>query len=204
MNDNSKNASISTLIIMVLKDIRNERGVHQGHMAKAIGKSPSAWSKIENGQSPMTAEAMIGACWALQLYPSYIMTLVERITSIFNAQGYYFHTTPLEEEEDVLLPLIMKYFSSPGYEVLKNNIYSRISITNAYLATTPEINPQSTPTIIRYCCESNFRQWVDDGAEGWSPVPLQPGSGLPGMTASPPLEELVTTYDPSSNKPFKF
>lgn len=202
MNENSKNASICTLILMVLKDVRNERGVHQGHMANAIGKTPSAWSKIENGQSPMSAEAMIGACWALQLAPSYVMALIEKITSIFNAQGYYFHTTPLEEEEDVLLPLVLKYFSSPGYEVLKKNIFSRISITNAYLATTPEINPHSTPTIIRYCCESDFRQWVDDGAEGWSPVPLQPGAGLPGISVGPSLEEFVTTYVPGPIKPF--
>ncbi|MCU1791096.1 XRE family transcriptional regulator [Pectobacterium polaris] len=184
MSDNSKNANISTLILMVLKDIRNERGVHQGHLAKSVGKSPSAWSKIENGQSQLTADVMIGACWALQLYPSYIMSIIERMTPMFNNNGYYFHTTGLEEGEDELLPLVISYFTSKGYEAMKANPFSRISITNIFNGTSIE----TTPTIIRYCCEPSFRDWIDEGAKIGQSAFINPGIGLSGLTTSAPID----------------
>lgn len=68
-------------------------------------------------------------------------------------------------------------------------------------------NGQSAPAIpnfpvaIDYPAALALRQ-IHDGAQGRSPVLLQPGSGLSGITVSPLLEELVTAYDLSSNKPF--
>lgn len=160
MSTNSKNSRFSTLMLMVLKEIRLERGVHQGLLAQAAGKSPSAWTKIENGQSPLTLDVMFGACAALQLQPSYAMTLVERLVNAFNSQGYYFHSENIESSEDELLPLMIQYFNSKGYEALKNRFFERTSIT----ALGNPFSPGSIPTIIEYCCDPNKRTWIDDGA----------------------------------------
>lgn len=161
MNELSKNSNFSTLILTVLKDIRNERGVHQGYMAQMVGKSPSAWSKIEGGQSPLTTDVMLGACWALQLQPSYVMTVVERIVPMLNGHGFYFHVSDLADEEDALKPLVNAYFASKGFEAIKSRPYDRVSVT----AVGNMFIPDAIPTVVRYCCEPAFRDWFDNGAE---------------------------------------
>jgi transcriptional regulator with XRE-family HTH domain len=160
MNENTLNSSFSTLLLLVLKEIRLERGVHQGHLAQHIGKTPSAWTKIENGQSPLTTDALFGACAALQIQPSYVHTLVERLVPIFNNAGCYFQTSMLGEAEDDLLKLVLKYFNSPGYEALRSRPSDRVSIT----AVGNLFSPNIIPTVVCYCCYPNFREWVDNGA----------------------------------------
>lgn len=55
-----RNSNFSTLVLLTLKDYRLERNIHQGLLAQAIGKTPSAWTKIENGQSPLTVDGLMG------------------------------------------------------------------------------------------------------------------------------------------------
>lgn len=156
------NSSFSTLLLLVLKEIRLERGVHQGHVAQHAGKTPNAWTKIENGQSPLTTDALFGACAALQIQPSYVLTLVERIVPLFNnAVGCYFQTSALGEAEDDLLRLVLNYFNSPGYETLRSRPFGRISVTSVGNLFSPNV----IPTVVRYCCEPDFREWIDKGAQ---------------------------------------
>lgn len=160
MNDLTLNSSFSTLILLVLKEIRLERGVHQGHVAQLSSKTPSAWTKIENGQSPLTTDALFGACVALTIQPSYVMTLVERLVPVFNSAGCYFQTSAIGEAEDDLLKLMLKYFNSSGYDALRSRPLERVSVTNVGNLFSPNL----IPTVVRYCCEPNFREWVDLGA----------------------------------------
>jgi transcriptional regulator with XRE-family HTH domain len=160
MDENSLNSSFSTLLLLVLKDIRLERGVHQGVVAQQAGKTPNAWTKIENGQSPLTTDAFFGACYGLQLQPSYVLSLVERLVPIFNNFGCYFQATTLGEAEDDLLKLMLKYFNSVGYEALKSRPTERVSVTSVGNL----FHPNPIPTIVRYCCELDFREWFDKGA----------------------------------------
>ena len=44
------NSNLSTLFLMTLKDIRLERGVHQGVISQQVGKTPSAWTKVETAK----------------------------------------------------------------------------------------------------------------------------------------------------------
>ncbi|WP_035853751.1 helix-turn-helix domain-containing protein [Deefgea rivuli] len=161
MSEKSMNASFSTGLLLVIKEIRLERGIHQGLIAQYIGKTPNAWTKIENGQSTLTADALFGVCNALQIQPSYMLSLVERLVPIFNSSGWFFQNYSLEEGHDDLLKLMLTYFNSSGYEALKSRPYDRVSVTsigNLYL-------PSITPTIVRYCCESDFREWINNGAQ---------------------------------------
>lgn len=160
MDNDSKNGNFSTLMLFVLKDIRLERGVHQGYIAQVLGKTPGAWSKIENGQSPLTMDAMFAACSALQINPSYAMTIVEGLVKIFNQHGYYFQAGNLDENEDVLLALGLKFFNSKGYEAFRTRPYDKVSV----MAIGNPFNTTLVPTIVRYCTEPEFRKWMDDGA----------------------------------------
>lgn len=160
MHQNQLNSNYSTLVLLALKDLRLERNIHQGLLAQAVGKTPSAWTKIESGQSPLTVDGLLGACSALQLWPSYIMTIVERLAQLFNSQGFWFHTVSLGENEDDLLPLMLAYYSSSGYEALKSRPFERVSLS---VVGSP-FNQNAVPTVVRYCCEPGFRRWVDNGA----------------------------------------
>lgn len=170
MKENALNSSFSTLLLLVLKEIRLERGVHQGLLAQHVAKTPSAWTKIENGQSPLTTDALFGACAALQIQPSYVLTLVERLVPIFNNAGCYFHTSTLGDAEDDLLKLILKYFSSAGYEALRSRPFDRVSVTSVGNLFFPSV----IPTVVQYCCDPDFRKWVDNGAQ----KPMAEGSTI--------------------------
>lgn len=153
------NSSFSSLMLLILKDVRFERNIHQGVIAQHCGKTPSAWNKIESGQSPLTVDALFGACSALGMAPSYFMNVLERLVPMFNLCGYYFHSISITTEEDDLLPLITSYFNSSGYDALKGRFNTRVGV----MAVTGFL-PTPTPTIVQYCCDPAFRKWIDEGA----------------------------------------
>lgn len=161
MISTTKNSNYSTILLLIFKELRLERSVHQGHVAQMVGKSPSAWNKIENGQSPLSMDVFFGACSALQIYPSYAIGLAENLIKLFNQSGYYFQPGTLEDDEDDLLPLVISYFSSKGYDLLKADPSRRISITTAGNPFTPGMQP----TVLQYCFDANFRKWMDGGAQ---------------------------------------
>lgn len=146
-------------MLLVLKELRLERGIHQGQLAQAAGKSPNAWTKIENGQSPLTVDALFGACSAVRINPSQLILIAERLVPVFNAAGCYFHTA-IPAEEDELLSLVVRYFSSLGYENLRARFFERVSVSSFDSPFTP----LATPTVVRYCTEQSYRDWVDAGA----------------------------------------
>ncbi|WP_241623231.1 helix-turn-helix domain-containing protein [Rosenbergiella australiborealis] len=158
-DETAQSSNYSTIMLMVLKEIRLERGIHQGVLAQSAGKSASAWTKIENGQSPLSMDTMFAVCSSLQLLPSYVLTLTEKLISIFNYHGYYFQSGMVEESENELLKLMLKYFNSKGYEYLKTRPYDRVSITTVGYP----FGTNSDPTIVRYCYDQNFRNWIDNG-----------------------------------------
>ncbi|HFD4063011.1 TPA: helix-turn-helix transcriptional regulator [Vibrio parahaemolyticus] len=169
----NKNSNFSTLSVMVIKEIRLERGVHQGTIAAQVGKNPNAWTKIENGQTVLTLDVMIGACTALKIHPSYLIELTEKMIPMLNGAGFFFHNGSVGNDENDLLPLILDYFNSSGYENLKSRPFDRVSIQQL----SGPFGSTAVPTIVRYCCEPDFKEWVDNGAEGNMPlIPQRPGS----------------------------
>lgn len=155
------NSNFSTLHLLVLKELRFERNVHQGVISQVAGKSPSAWSKIESGQSALTVDAFFGACNALQMSPSGVLNIVERLVPMFNAHQVFFHATTLDGSEDGLLPLVLAYFNSKGFDTLRVNPFGgRTSVLNL---TNPFSVP-FVPTVVSYCTDEKFREWIDGGA----------------------------------------
>lgn len=180
-----RTSNYSTLFMLVLKDVRLERGIHQAHVAQAVGKTPSAWAKIESGQSPLNLDTFFGACVGLNVHPSQFMQLIERLIPIFNSYGWYFHTSDLAEGEDELLPLVQAYFASPGFEALKYRPMERLSI-QGFASTFSSLVP---PTAVAYCCSPDVKKWIDEGAK-------------PLTTAEPvPYLNLVTTTSVGHHNP---
>jgi len=179
VNEPQLNSCYSTMLLLTLKEIRLERNMHQGRLAEHTGKSPSAWTKIENGQTPLTTDALFGACSALMLQPSYLLNLVERLVPVFQSAGCHLHLSGLSEGEDDVLRLMLRYFSSPGYEFLRSNPfwpeYSRLSVTNIGLFG----NPYYFPTVVRYCCEPAFQKWLDEGLQGSGNAAAAPPAPAP-------------------------
>lgn len=74
--------------------------------------------------------------------------------------GFYFHSVSLGENEDELLPLMLAYYNSKGYETLKSRPFDQVSVS----AVGNPFSPAVIPTVVRYCCDLEFRKWIDDGA----------------------------------------
>lgn len=163
MIEQSKNSCFSTIHLMIIKELRLERGVHQGVLAQAAGKTPNAWTKIENGQSVLTVDALFGAFTALNITPVNFMSLVENLIPEFNRYGYYFFPGTISQDEDNLLPLMLRYFNSKGFEALRNRPFERVSISSMGFSFGGGI--PDTPTAVMYCCDEAYRNWVDNGAD---------------------------------------
>lgn len=162
-----KNTNYSTLTLMIIREFRVNKGVHQGLIADRIGKTPSAWTKIENGKSALTFDVLIGACSVLGIHPSQVTALMDKLIPKFTVSKFYFQVGTITEEEDDLLSLISQYFNSKGYQKLKegNNFeYTSIESFGSPFGFAAE------PTIVRYCCEPDYKEWIDGGAEGFSPI----------------------------------
>lgn len=159
------NSNLSTLFLMTLKDIRLERGVHQGVISQQVGKTPSAWTKVENGQARLTIDAMLGAASALQMNPTNLILLVERIFPYFSQAGWFFHTAELDPSEDDLIRLMGEYYNSPGYK--GGNPYERISI----MTVNFNFFGVQIPTIVRYCCDPSYRDLFSIGLPPLQQIP---------------------------------
>lgn len=153
------NSSLPTLLLLALREIRLEKGIHPGQLAHFTGKTPKEWASIETGKNPFTLQVFTSACHGLLVAPSYVMSLAEQLAQLFNRHNWYFQLAHLGKEDD-LLPLIDNYFASKGYEALRARFNARVSVT-----TVATGNHWPEPTIVRYCCEPGFKDWVDNGAE---------------------------------------
>lgn len=198
MQSKSLTSCFSTLILLIIKDIRHERRIHQGALAQSTGKTPNAWTKIENGQSPLTIDALFGACTALFIQPSDVMRFAERLIPIFNSAGWFFQTVNIEKEEDQLLPLVLNYYNSKGYDHLCSlslGQFSKVTIMDFCFFSFR--NFVSFPTVVRYCCETEFREWIDNGAK--DPI-LIPSNSV--LTTNSKISEYnwdVPLIEPSSS-----
>lgn len=163
-----RSANYSTLLLLCLKDVRLERGIHQAHVAQAVGKTPSAWAKIESGQSPLLFDAFIGACVGLTLNPAHMIQTVERLMPIFNRYHWYFQAADLGAEDE-LLPLVQEYYASSGFEALKMRPWQRQSILSFQSTLATHIDP----TVAQYCCNPEVKKWIDSGALADAPASPQ-------------------------------
>lgn len=110
-----KNTSFHTICRLLLKEIRIEKGITQAHISQLLGKaSTSSWSKVENGESPLTLEHLLTACSACQIWPSDLFHTVQDYAALLSQNNWYVagHGSPLNPEEDSLSIGANDYYSS--------------------------------------------------------------------------------------------
>jgi transcriptional regulator with XRE-family HTH domain len=67
-----------SIVGKVLTDLRSQRGMHQKHMASAVGITQATWSRIENGQTSVTLEHLRSAGKTLDMLPSQILAIADQ------------------------------------------------------------------------------------------------------------------------------
>ena len=159
-----KNSNFSTLALLIIKDARFSHQIHQGLIAQKFGKTPSDWTKIENGQTQLTVDFLYGACNALLLSPVNVMYLIECLAFSFRQHKFFFHYG--SNDKDDLLPLILDFFNKAHTNLINNRH------TSGYLDTLTLLQSSGgyvIPSIVRYCTDPKYKEWADNGAEGFPP-----------------------------------
>ena len=71
--------TVSALYASIIKECRTVQGISQAKIAESVGVSPSMWSRIEGGDSPLTVEYLRAAADAMSVKISRICLLAEHI-----------------------------------------------------------------------------------------------------------------------------
>jgi transcriptional regulator with XRE-family HTH domain len=129
-NDESKITTITNICVILLREVRTERGIHQAQVADWIGKTPSAWTKVEAGRSPLQFETFIRVCNSMQVTPSTVMAAAERYAGLLSQNGWALLASELAVEEDGLLRQAQKYWASPGCRNQPTNRWGFVSVLN--------------------------------------------------------------------------
>lgn len=113
MIDRNENiTTITSICVILLREVRSERNIHQAQIADWIGKTPSAWTKVEAGKSPLQFETFIRVCNSMQVAPSAVMAAAERYAALLSQSGWAILTSELPLEEDKLMASAQKYWGS--------------------------------------------------------------------------------------------
>lgn len=116
MSEKNQNiTTITSICVILLREVRTERNIHQAQVADWIGKTPSAWTKVEAGKSPLQFETFIRVCNSMQVAPSAVMAAAERYAALLSQSGWAILTSELSLDEDELMASAQKYWSSLGH-----------------------------------------------------------------------------------------
>ncbi|CAB3973882.1 XRE family transcriptional regulator [Burkholderia cenocepacia] len=143
--DETKVTTFATICVVLLREVRLERGFHQAQIADAIGKTASAWTKVEAGKSPLSFETFIRVCNSLQVSPSAVMAAAERyasmLTNKWSGPGWAVLSTE-HDGDDTLMRAAQEYWASPGFRNHQANRWGFQTILNS-----PYPNADGTFTI---------------------------------------------------------
>jgi len=166
VNSEAKITTFSSICVILLREVRMERGIHQAQLADWLGKTPSAWTKVEAGKIPLTLEAFVKICNTMQVMPSAVMATAERYTPLFGNNWnpwpwvVLFHEAGSVEKDDLLIAA-QEYWASPEgrrqqdnrlgfYSVLNGPIYSQ----NGMITIAPVFQFALDPAFQEHCRQS--------------------------------------------------
>lgn len=158
MSETQNITTYSSICMILLRELRIERGIHQAQVADWIGKTPSAWTKVEAGKSPLQFETFVRVCFSFQVQPSMVMATAERYAALLRQYHWAVLASELALGEDLLLSRAQEYWGSPGFRVSSATPagWSVPSVLNG-----PLYNPDGTITLalsIRFALDDNFRE----------------------------------------------
>ncbi|MCX3072557.1 helix-turn-helix domain-containing protein [Providencia stuartii] len=114
MDTKEKSTCFHTICRLLLKELRQEKNVQQAHISQLLSRSPSSWSKVETGETPLSLDHLLTACSACQVWPSQLFITAQNYMSLLTQYDWYVaaHGTPLEKEADLLSLYADEYYSS--------------------------------------------------------------------------------------------
>jgi len=154
--DEKKITTITSICVILLREVRAERGIHQAQIADWIGKTPSAWTKVEAGKSPLQFETFVRVCYSMQVMPSAVMGTAERYATLLNNSGWAVLNSELDSSDDALLSEAQEYWGSPGCRSATQNRWGYMSILNG-----PTYNQDQTVNIapvFQFALDPMFKQ----------------------------------------------
>lgn len=154
-NDESKITTLTSICIILLREVRTERGIHQAQIADWIGKTPSSWTKVEAGKSPLQFETFLRVCNSMNVMPSAVMATAERYAALLSSQNSGWVVIASEPDEDALLHLAQEYWASPGCRNVTSNRWNFTSVLNG-----PIYNQNQTITlaaVFQFALDPAFR-----------------------------------------------
>ncbi len=116
MQENNPTTTLSSVILLILKELRLERNMHQAQVAEACDKTPSAWTKIELGKSPLSMEIFFRVCNILQVSASSVLATAERHSTLLSQNNWWIMSKQLEFNDDDLLQRAQEYYASESYK----------------------------------------------------------------------------------------
>ncbi|ABM40242.1 putative transcriptional regulator, XRE family (plasmid) [Polaromonas naphthalenivorans CJ2] len=143
--------------MVLIREVRAERGIHQAQVADWIGKTPSAWTKVEAGKSPLPLETFVRVCNSMQVMPSAVMATAERYAALLSQKaGWVVLTTELDFSEDGLLRQAQEYWASPGCRNVIPNRWSFGSVLNGPTYNTDQ--SISLAAVFQFAVDPVFRE----------------------------------------------
>jgi len=97
--------SYVTLVAFSLREHRETSGIPQASMAKGLGISPSALSRIEKGETALTSEQLALAGKTLEIEPSAILQRADAVAQILCDEEWTINATRMKKDEVDLLSL---------------------------------------------------------------------------------------------------
>ena len=116
MSESTAVTSLSSILLLIIKEVRLERSMHQAQLAEACGKTPSAWTKIETGRSPLTMAIMFRVCNQLAIAPSSALATAERYATLLAQHNWGIMSEQIDFNEDVLLVKAAEYYDSVEFK----------------------------------------------------------------------------------------
>lgn len=111
--NNKKKTSYQTICRLLLRELRLERNIKQAQIASGIGKTSSAWCKIESGDSNITLNHLVAVCRFLNINPSDLLRVADLYMVLLGSSGWqvYQDSDLLAKEEDLLSNEAVIYYS---------------------------------------------------------------------------------------------
>lgn len=155
-SNESKVTTFSSISLIILKELRLERGIHQAQIADMCDKTPSAWTKIETGKSPLTMEIFFRVCNGIQVAPSAVLATMERYATLLSQNGWAVISKQLDFSEDLLLKEAQEYYSSPGFRA--QNSFHRWSFNSVLNGPIYNQNGTVTPNhVFWFALDTTFK-----------------------------------------------
>lgn len=171
--DEGKIASLTSICVILLRELRIERNYHQAQIADRIGKTPSAWTKVEAGKSPLQFETFVRVCDSMQVTPSSVLATAERYAALLSQRGWAILTSEGALEEDQLIRQAQQYWTSPGGRSQANSQFKFWSVLNG-----PTYNIDGTISlapVFQFALDHDFRELQLSPPPTIPPIQTRPG-----------------------------